>query len=56
MEIVGIDGDREKGISLADAGTTRMYSPPKKIGQGTTAKQKSDQIKSNKENKILLAQ
>lgn len=55
MEIVGIDGDREKGISLADAGT-RTYSPPKKIGQGTTAKQKSDQIKSNKGNKILLAQ
>lgn len=48
-------GDREKGISLAEA-CTRMNSPPKKIGQGTTAKQKSDQIKSNKDNKILLAQ
>lgn len=44
-------------VSLADAGT-RTYSPPREIGQGTTAKQKPDQIKSNKEeqNTTVLAQ
>lgn len=47
MEIAGIDGDREKGISLADA-CTRMYSPPKELRQGTTAKQKSDQKRKTK--------